>query len=378
MCVFSLPSFDCPKKNAFNLSNSSEITHSGCRRTPVELEFARVVGVDESGAATERHDANCSDAPRMHKSACGQVVPTSHFHRAPHSTTPCTKHMRSEQKRKFVRSSGLDPPRRRPHETDPPHPPRFNRRCNSNASAQDVGRDAASDDTNPLWTKLESALREGCIQRRTIRHSSGHVAIECVTHGPNVSTPQHFRDTNVLLKATGHVWNANEKWWVRVSHISPDATVFQLLCFGVIEYTETESHLMATKGHMMPHEAMRHLVANRPPLVGTKYRIPQKDIAGLLVWKNVCSQRRHSLTSNYSEALVLLRPTRIDSDDSKGSDASLPGRRAQYGQLLLSMSASGSYGLGKDGGINWPDPPVAWESGITSRATEYRATFHHQ
>ena len=39
-----------------------------------------------------------------------------------------------------------------------------------------------------------------------------------------------------------------------------------------------------------------------------------------------------------------------------------------YGQLLLQMSATGSYVLGSDGAPNWPDPPVPGEKGIVSNA----------
>ena len=46
-------------------------------------------------------------------------------------------------------------------------------------------------------------------------------------------------------------------------------------------------------------------------------------------------------------------------------------RSYEYGQLLLQMSASGSYLVGSDGAPNWPDPPVPGEKGIVSKATAH-------
>jgi len=55
----------------------------------------------------------------------------------------------------------------------------------------------------------------------------------------------------------------------------------------------------------------------------------------------------------------------------KHKDPTYQRRHFEYGQLLLQMWETGSYVLGSDGAPNWPEPPVPFEKGIVSKATEH-------
>lgn len=191
------------------------------------------------------------------------------------------------------------------------------------------------------------------------------------------------------LSEIGFAWCKEDNVLIRINP-SADATVPDLLSIDAVctRYTETGEYVLSARAYLCQFAFSGVNMVCKD--AGFSYRKgvgwvkamaveefeKLQSVAGTRSQERVECQRQEveAAASEEKQAAAMEQAAVAKAANFRErlrKDPTYARRFYEYGQLLLQMSATGSYVLGSDGAPNWPDPPLLGEKGIVSRATEH-------